>query len=646
MDLLKILDTKPDPSIVDAQTLGATGNVSGDYWLPTTMCLYQKELTDQIVSLHYSDILRYFETSDYKEDVVLESMRTMCTNSAYVATHPYLLIDHYMPKSLITRDIPAHLAETSGKFTVLRDLLNLVQKYETNTAIVCRPGRTMDLIEALLLGNKVNIKRHDGASIKSKQKRPRTYSCTCHLFSSAPPSGKGRSTIDAKERFDMLITVDPSVDTDSTHVQRILRHARPNKGSDTHAPIVRLVAIDSVDHCSLFFSKGFKPDSTEYLARVTAGVVVLRDRVGTLPPDLRPIYSQHLSYLVDWLEDSSLPWPLPDVYPIKVYNQMDVERSLLSEVKFNQVEDLDAIFNENSRKRGRHKDRNADDGATTGESISYYQLKRLKNDYATNPTKQGMRELTGITAAGEEDSINYHLVSGILTHKLIQSIGQVYLDIEAQVTEIADYAKVDSIEKGHVQFYMGECESVHSKFKECKKLIAKLEDDSKNAEKTSNDHFELIRAAEDKYAAALEALSTDVELEGKLKELITEKNTLLDDLEREQRQKESKEKEKEYMSKEIERADAAIKTNTEEISKLKQESEEIQKIIRETFERDVVGQDDVNERIERIRIELKNEEKAHDELEVSLTDLIERLHKVPTLRVRTSNTTKGKGRRK
>ena len=76
MNLLKILDTKPIPSIMDSKMLGATGNVSGDYWLQTTMNLYQKELTDQIVSLHYSDILRYFETSDYKADVVVESMKT------------------------------------------------------------------------------------------------------------------------------------------------------------------------------------------------------------------------------------------------------------------------------------------------------------------------------------------------------------------------------------------------------------------------------------------------------------------------------------------------------------------------------------------------------------------------------------------
>ena len=153
----RILDTAPDPAIVDAQTMGVSGDTSGDYWLPASMCLYQKELTDQIVSLHYSDILKYFETSDYREDIVIGSMKSMCLNSEYVATHPYLLIDHFMPKSMITKDIPGHLAETSGKFAVLRDLITLVQEYETHTVLMARSDRTMDLLEALLLLSLIHI---------------------------------------------------------------------------------------------------------------------------------------------------------------------------------------------------------------------------------------------------------------------------------------------------------------------------------------------------------------------------------------------------------------------------------------------------------------------------------------------------------
>ena len=60
MDLLRILDTKPIPTIVDATTLGISGNTSGDYWLPTTMSLYQKNHGSNsiITLLRYLEILR------------------------------------------------------------------------------------------------------------------------------------------------------------------------------------------------------------------------------------------------------------------------------------------------------------------------------------------------------------------------------------------------------------------------------------------------------------------------------------------------------------------------------------------------------------------------------------------------------------
>lgn len=432
MDLSKILDTAPEPAIVDAQTMGVSGDISGDYWLPTPMCLYQKELSEQIVSLHYADILKYYETEDYNTDVVLHSMETMCLNSEYVATHPYLLIDHYIPKSLITKDIPNHLAETSGKFAVLKDLVTLIQDYKTDTAIVCRPGRTMDLLEALLLGNRVNIKRYDGPSIKTKQKL-RKHPCTCHLFSSK--GFNNQHPVDDSISFGLLLCLDPTVDVSKPHIQTILTQARPTEGPGQRAPIIRLTTINAIDHCELYHSKYLKPKSREYLVKVSAAVVVLRDVVGTLPPDLRPIYSQGLKYLVDWLEDPSIPWPLPDIYPIKTFTPMDVEKSLLTEVRFNQVNDnLTHAFN--GKKRGRRPNAAF---AKDGDAISYYQLKRLKNDYSTNPLKQNMAQLTGITTSDTGTSQNYHLSGGLLTHKLIQAIGESYYKLENQSSELMNF---------------------------------------------------------------------------------------------------------------------------------------------------------------------------------------------------------------
>lgn len=628
MDLLEILDTKPVPAIVDARTLGIAEDTSGDYWLPTTMCLYQKELTDQIVSLHYSDILRYFETNDYKEDVIVESMKTMCLNSAYVATHPYLLIDHHMPRSLITKDIPGHLAETSGKFTALRDLINLVQEYETETAIACRPGRTMDLLEALLLGNKVCIKRYDKQSIKSKQ-RARSFPCTCHLF---PSNGLklDKNSLKTSGQFDMLICLDPTVDTTSEQMQRILRHKRNPKSAEAVAPIVRLATINSVDHCELYFSKQYQRNSREFLESVTAAVVVLRDRVGILPPDLRPIYSQNLRYLIDWLEDPSIPWPLPNVYRVNKYTPMDVERSLLTEVHYSQVEDeLDAAFN--GKKRGRTKTEKG-----TGKPLgvpSFYHSKRLKNDYTTNPSKQNMAELTGITTADEASHADYHLSSGILTHRLIQSMGQTYIALAIQAREYKSYIEMDAIQEEHKKTLDDKLSEVEDKVTA---IVAKQKDNMLEAnriddlnEKKRNEIHDITANTE----RLLEQLSRKAGKFGQLRELYERCSNLADCIEKEKNISKSKEAEQEYTLKECERADCSIKDSKAELSAITENSKQLREELKSAFDQSNIERQDIQRKIETMLPAIEMEKAHCEDLNTKLSQIVDQLSSMPPSRL-------------
>ncbi|CAI4054195.1 Hda3p SKDI_16G4340 [Saccharomyces kudriavzevii IFO 1802] len=640
MDLLRILDTKPIPTIIDATTLGISGNTSGDYWLPTTMSLYQKELTDQIVSLHYSDILRYFETSYYKEDVILESMRTMCLNGSLVATHPYLLIDHYMPKSLITRDVPAHLAENSGKFSVLRDLINLVQEYETETAIVCRPGRTMDLLEALLLGNKVHIKRYDGHSIKSKQKS-NDFSCTVHLFSSEGLN-LAQYPIKSKARFDMLICLDTTVDTSHKDTQYLLQYKREKRGFERYAPIVRLVAINSIDHCTLFFSKKFDKSSREYLESVTAAMVILRDRLGTLPPDLRPIYSQKLHYLVEWLENPTVPWPLPDIYPLKRYTSMDVERSLLTEVHFKKSDDqLEEAFANCSKKRGRHGANKTSSSTIIGtednDTPSFYSTKRLKNDYYTNPLKQDMTQLTGITTADNSSNVNYHLSSGIITHKLIQSMGEVYMDICLQNQELNDYSCLNDLQNEHLQFFSNEDEKIVKEYDTELRTHNDNLNKSHELEVENNSKFFQIETLENEIGILKEALVAQGERSSKLKDAFIRTINTQDEIEKEERITKSKNTEKKYMEQEIKRAADAIRENEEETRKLGDRRRELENELKLKLEASEASKKELNEKIGFLKEEINLENDIKEELLEQLSKTMENLENSTIPRVRTQN---------
>ena len=77
----------------------------------TNVADFQKELTDQIVSLHYPDILKYCELNDRRE-IIIKSLDICLENCQLVSNHPYLLIDHYMPKNLTFKQLPEKLVET------------------------------------------------------------------------------------------------------------------------------------------------------------------------------------------------------------------------------------------------------------------------------------------------------------------------------------------------------------------------------------------------------------------------------------------------------------------------------------------------------------------------------------------------------
>lgn len=428
MDLFSILDGTPEPPIVDLH-LGAI-NASGEYRLATPMFDFQKELTDQIVSLHYSDILRYCETAD-PADLITRSLKICIENCMLVATHPYLLIRHYMPKNLALRDLPAKLAETSGKFSVLRNLLNVIvgtgSAAAKNVGVVMRnDAKWFDLTEALLLGGRSPkaVWRHVGNSVKkegSKGRGPAADATTnIHLI---PSDGVcTRKDLDlAAVDFDVLVLIDGDVDTDSDVVRRL--RSQNKTGAAGAAVVISLVPMNSIEHC-LFHYKPLAHDDS-YLYKLISSIVCMRDQIGNLPPDLFPIYNQNLTFLQHtffdavFRRDPGFPaWPLPELPNIPRFSATDVERSLLTEVVYHYTpyDSADAMAGSVAPKK------------------SYYELKRLQLDYVTNLLKNDYNILSGIH--------NHHSEprdASILTHLLITNLGNTHVEYAAAMAELKCY---------------------------------------------------------------------------------------------------------------------------------------------------------------------------------------------------------------
>ncbi|CUM64407.1 uncharacterized protein PRCAT00002010001 [Priceomyces carsonii] len=435
MNLLKILDSTPEPPVIDLHL--DLVNQSGDYLLATPMYEFQKELTDQIVSLHYPDILKYCETNDSKE-LIVKSLEICVENSILVCTHPYLLINHYMPKNLTQKDLPLKLAETSGKFSVLKDLINVIiynsfAGQKSIGIVMKNNSKIFDLVEALLLGCNGNktIKRYVGNNLKKDSNKSDkndngSNRTVIHLI---PGDGNVQKDADTLKsaKFDIIIVFDSSVDTSLHFFQKLRSQNRQNE-----AIIIRLMPLKTIEHCQWYYSD--QKHQKDYLYKLISSIVCLRDFIGNLPPDIFPIYNQNLNYLSSRFFDQVFsgsgnsgfpPWPLPDLQKIPKFSATDVERSLLTEVHFHYTP-YDSIDLANDKVK----------------KPSFYESKRLELDYVTNPLKNDFNKLTGIHSPYSSDrSPKADIKSKILTHKLTMRLNNAYIELSNVENEIKIYEK-------------------------------------------------------------------------------------------------------------------------------------------------------------------------------------------------------------
>mmetsp|Transcript_3900 Transcript_3900/g.4329 ORF Transcript_3900/g.4329 Transcript_3900/m.4329 type:complete len:646 (-) Transcript_3900:1142-3079(-) len=424
MNLLKILDGTPEPPIIDLHLENV--NRSGDYHLPTPMYEFQKELTDQIVSLHYPDILKYCETND-KNDLIIKSLEICINNCMLVSTHPYLLINHYMPKNLTLKDMLSKLADTSGKFNVLKDLMNVIilnntRNTKTIGVVLNNNAKFFDLVEALLLGCSGNktIKRYVGNYVEKESSKANKNGDSNKPVTNIyllPFDGKTMKDDEqlAQAKFDLLIVFDSYVDTNHEFFQKIRTQNRRKE-----AIIIRLVPMRTVEHCQLYYSD--MTEQKDYLYKIISSIVCLREHIGILPPDIFPIFNQHLKYLSHTFFDNAFrgsrsnlfpEWPLPDLSKIPKFSATDIERSLLTEVHYHYTP-------YDSTEGNLHKPQK--------KKQSYYEAKRLELDYVTNSLRNDFNTLIGIFGNESNMTVNSNINRNILTHKLITQLKTAYLN--------------------------------------------------------------------------------------------------------------------------------------------------------------------------------------------------------------------------
>ncbi|VEU24182.1 DEKNAAC105383 [Brettanomyces naardenensis] len=633
MDLLKILDAKPEPQVVDEDhfIIDPTYQLSNHYKIATPMSDFQKELMDQIVSLHYSDILKFFERIDdnnkvltaTQERIIMDSLQTMLTNAQLVASHPYLLIDHYFPKSLTNRDLPKRLAETSGKFQILSDILNVLDsiynprdrsdrsrhsRKSVNLGIVAKEGKTLDLIDSLCTGSRCYLKRYSGVKVRdssSKQKENMKLHLTVHLFPSSMENLNKKELPKEDEgdvlQLDYLILFDITGDVNNKKLRKYMVSGLTK--------VIQLVPIYSVDHIALYFRHLVDDRNyNDYLKPVVAAIVVMRDRVGQLPPILKPVYTNHLQYLMEWFRDPIMTkWPLPDMPEIPTFNGKDVEHSLLTEVKFN-FDNKDFLKEEAESHGEQPKELNLNFNFAGGKTqmvshivqprfcgkdqnkLDFYEEKRWQKKYLTNPLNGDYYKLTGISREIHQNEV--------LTHTLIYSLNMKMASLEQVNMEVKTFDEV----------FESRMRSFRVMRLEYSKMAKDLEEmESRVKKKTSKIESmdKLVEELKGKINELKEGISKIVELEDselgkKWIGLDTESVECREEISKLQEHIESNGNEVKYMKEEIERAEKSISESRASMEKKQEQVIELERKINELRD-DHGGVEERKRRLEEVR---------------------------------------------
>lgn len=154
------------------------------YVLPLGLTDVQRDLVELVVTLHRPSLLARLRGEDslvkservpdpqYLSDVELEGL--LDRNLVNIANHPYLLVEHFMPKRLLLMESHERLMNVSDKFSKFDKLLGAIGDLSIDVLVVGHSIKELDLIEAFVLGRKITYKRYSGTHLYDGTKTIKT----------------------------------------------------------------------------------------------------------------------------------------------------------------------------------------------------------------------------------------------------------------------------------------------------------------------------------------------------------------------------------------------------------------------------------------------------------------------------------------
>lgn len=549
-------------------------NLEKVYYLPVGLSPVQRDLYEILIKMHKNSIIK--QLSDGEDELGssyvngtpndIDSSSTILSdddlqdllyrNITLVSNHPYLLVEHYMPKKVLLMESHERLFLASDKFNKFDKLLGVLQDLPLNVVIVGHNIKELDLIEAFILGRDLNYKRYSGTPLYDEQKpikpeengkngngdkkvkddeyiprRQRNakgtksgFPLTLHLITHQ----HFKSTLFQGIALNFIISFDPSLDENDSHVNFLRTTSNSAYSAESPIPLIKIIVSQSQYHGLLKWKDNTNYDEDALKKQTLYSAIANRGIDHMKEFDLS--YGVSYQKLKGFFQDPfKHKWPVSELPDFKIHSNEEIIQSV--------EQDYSIVFRETATN------------------------KRIKTDALIIPQQLNIKEyhrflakLTIARISSIEKTINlnkekirpFRLKSTIRhneTDNIKIKIGELFkeskkLHEDVNVAEKryerleSEYEKHEQTEKAlsEKKEYLGKIKSgdielkndvLNSELKELEEFLTNLKTDNKTLENRSG---ELRTEYQQTTSEAAEKSTTAKLLDSKNKELLTKLN--------------------------------------------------------------------------------------------------------------------------
>lgn len=304
-----------EPAIKSLHVLPVESN---DYYVPLPMNAYTRDIYNQIMINHKHQRLALLE-DEQPDTSVVEDIDLMIKDLEVMCDHPDLVAEDFASQRMAPENEQVGYAENvSTKCIFLAEFLEAIRSFETHVAILVRPGRMLEILEALLRYHGYTYHRPDRPSFVSQSGRGA-------LKITILPTGLGERTFSTMPAS-IVIAFDRSFQGEQYAMDLRADPTDPGK----KAPLVSLVVAHSIEHLELCFNENISP--IYRMMKLVNCLKDIGDGVGVLsheylpPPEAAKAVA---TFAFGGTADSLWPLlPMPEIDGITLSSEASVESEL------------------------------------------------------------------------------------------------------------------------------------------------------------------------------------------------------------------------------------------------------------------------------------------------------------------------------